>query len=100
LIKAAAVKVPFQYLSTAFPGQSIQPTLPFILDCQSVEYQSALAKPVFLFLTIYWRLKGFHIILARVDGRPIPFSFINSRKSSSSTCFARGFHGPVMASVN
>ena len=41
----------------------------------------------FLFLFIYLRLKRVSIILARVDGLPIPFSFINSRISSSSTCF-------------
>jgi hypothetical protein len=49
--KGGGCKVPFQYLSTAFPGahQSADFTISFGL-CQSVEYQSALAKPVFVFL--------------------------------------------------
>ena len=35
---------------------------------------------------MYLRLNSVSIILALVEGRPIPFSFIKSRNSSSSTC--------------
>ena len=44
-------------------------------------------KICFLFRMMYCRLKSVSIIFARVEGRPIPFSFINSRSSSSSICF-------------
>ena len=40
----------------------------------------------FLFRFIYFLRNKVSIILARVEGRPIPFSFIISRSSSSSTC--------------
>ena len=41
----------------------------------------------FFFLSMYLRLNKVSIILARVEGLPIPFSFMSSRISSSSTCF-------------
>ena len=44
-------------------------------------------KTSFFLRSIYFLLNKVSIILALVDGLPIPFSFINSRKSSSSTCF-------------
>ncbi len=43
-------------------------------------------KICFLLRLRYFRLKSVSIIFARVDGLPIPFSFINSLISSSSTC--------------
>jgi hypothetical protein len=39
-------------------------------------------------------------MLALVDGRPIPFSFINSRKSSSSICLPQFHMANKVASVN
>jgi len=45
------------------------------------------AKIRFLSLRMYCRLNNVSMIFARVEGRPIPFSFIRSRSSSSSTCF-------------
>ncbi len=42
---------------------------------------------IFFFLSIYFLLNKVSIILALVEGLPIPFSFINSLISSSSTCF-------------
>ena len=45
------------------------------------------ANRFFFFFSMYWRLNRVSMMLARVDGRPMPFSFMTSRISSLSTSF-------------